>query len=188
MRLELTGRHLDITPTHRKLVDAKLARLERLLNDSAVSAQAVLLVERGRCRAELSLHARDERFLHSVGVGSNWEVTIGQAVDKMAQQAQRVKGKWKERKRHARPLEALVPLDGGDGRRPSRRSAPAGRARMPRIMKASRQAIKPMTVADAAREIDAGGDGLIVFRDAETSRINVLFRKGGELRLIETES
>ena len=40
MRLELTGRHVDITPGLRRLVEGKLAKLERLLNDSAVSAQA----------------------------------------------------------------------------------------------------------------------------------------------------
>ena len=40
MRLELTGRHIDITPGLRQLSKSKLARLERLLNDRAVSAQA----------------------------------------------------------------------------------------------------------------------------------------------------
>ena len=46
MRLELTGRHVDITPALRRLLDTKLSRLERLLNDSAVSAQAVLTREK----------------------------------------------------------------------------------------------------------------------------------------------
>ena len=54
MRLELTGRHVDITPSLRRLVDKKLARLERMLNDSALSAQVVLTGEnaaapRSRC-------------------------------------------------------------------------------------------------------------------------------------------
>jgi ribosome-associated translation inhibitor RaiA len=40
MRLELTGRQIDITPGVRRIVDTKLAKLERLLNDAAVSAQA----------------------------------------------------------------------------------------------------------------------------------------------------
>ena len=31
MRLELTGRHVDITPILRRLVDAKLARAEGLI-------------------------------------------------------------------------------------------------------------------------------------------------------------
>mgnify|MGYP003694102225 CR=1 FL=1 len=34
MRLELTGRHVDITPALRRLVDTKLGKLERVLNDT----------------------------------------------------------------------------------------------------------------------------------------------------------
>jgi hypothetical protein len=61
--------------------------------------------------------------------------------------------------------------------------------RMPRILRASRQAIKAMSVGDAAREIDAGGDGIIVFRDVESSAISVLYRRAnGELTLVETEA
>src|SRR5881409_1769270 len=98
MRLELTGRHVDITPALRRLVDTKLARLERLLNDSAVSAQAVLTLEKRRRRA---------KFLHGVGNSATWEVSVGEAIDKIAQQAQKVKGKWQERKRRGRrPGEA----------------------------------------------------------------------------------
>lgn len=195
MRLELTGRHLDITPALRKLVDVKLAKLERVLNDSAVSAQAVLTIEKRRCRADIMLHARGENFLHGVGTAATWDMAIGQAVGKLVQQANKIKGKWQERKRRGRrPGRAAAPPEvAAAGRAPARRMIPRGpaaaRARMPRILKASRQAIKPMTVADAAREVEAGGDGLIVFRDADTSTISVLFRRGnGELTLIETET
>jgi putative sigma-54 modulation protein len=198
MRLALTGRHLDITPALRTLVDVKLAKLERLLNDSAVSVQAVLAIEKRRCRADVTLHARGENFLHGVGVAATWDMAIGQAVGKLAQQATTIKGKWQERKRRGRrPGQAAAPPEAAAGRRAAaRRTIPTGptgptaaRVRMPRILNASRQAIKPMTVADAAREVEAGGDGLIVFRDADTSMISVLFRRGnGELTLIETET
>ena len=60
---------------------------------------------------------------------------------------------------------------------------------MPRIVRASRQPLKPMSVADAAREIDAGGDGVVVFRDLRTSAVSVLYRRAnGELTLVETEA
>jgi ribosomal subunit interface protein len=99
MRLELTGRSVSITPTLRRLVHAKLGRLDRLLNDSAVSAQAVLTREKYRLRAEITLHARGEKFLHGVGTSRAWTGSLTQAIDKIAQQAQTVKGKWLERKR-----------------------------------------------------------------------------------------
>ncbi len=191
MRLELTGRHVDITPALRRLVDTKLAKLERLLNDSAVSAQAVLTREKHRHRADITLHARGEKFLHGVGNSGSWETSVTEAIDKITQQAQKVKGKWQERKR--RGAVKGVPIV-GEEREAIRVKAigPARtreRVRMPRILRAQRQSIKPMTIADAAREVDAGGDGVVVFRDVETSAVSVLYRRpNGELTLVETEA
>ena len=189
MRLELTGRHVDITPVLRRAVDAKLSRLTRMLNDNAVSAQVVLTRERRKRRADVTLHARGERFLHAVGASGSWEASMSQAIDKIAQQAQKVKGKWQERKRRGRrPGEAaLTPQDAiGETQRPA--AAARVRPRMPRVLRAARQPIKPMTVADAAREVEANGDGVVVFRDPVTSSINVLYRRrNGELTLVETE-
>jgi len=191
MRLELTGRHIEITPVLRRLVDTKLAKLERLLNDSAVSAQAVLTREKHRHRADITLHARGEKFLHGVGNSGSWETSVTEAIDKITQQAQKVKGKWQERKR--RGAVKGVPIV-GEEREAIRVKAigPARtreRVRMPRILRAQRQSIKPMTIADAAREVDAGGDGVVVFRDVETSALSVLYRRpNGELTLVETEA
>jgi ribosome hibernation promoting factor len=190
MRLELTGRHVDITPTLRRLVDTKLARLERLLNDSAVSAQAVLTREKHVRRADITLHARGEKFLHGVGNSPTWEVSIGEAIDKIAQQAQKVKGKWQERKRRG---NKGAPIAGEAREAVAVRPESAGPVRitprMPRILRAERQAIKAMSVTDAAREVDASGDTIVVFRDPETEAISVLYRRrNGELTLVETEA
>jgi putative sigma-54 modulation protein len=46
-----------------------------------------------------------------------------------------------------------------------------------------------MTVEEAAREVDAARDGLLVFRNATTDTINVLYRrKDGDFGLIEPEA
>ena len=47
MRLLLTGRQVDITPSLRKLVDARLAKIERRLGGAVVSTQLVLSRENG---------------------------------------------------------------------------------------------------------------------------------------------
>src|SRR5438128_2019705 len=102
MRLELTGRHFEITHALRRLVTTKVTRLERLLNDRALSAQAVLTQEKNRRRAEITLHARGEKFLHSVGDAPMWQAAIAAAFDKLMQQAQKTKGKLEGRKRPRR--------------------------------------------------------------------------------------
>src|SRR5688500_13817682 len=187
MRLELTGRHVEITPALRRLVDRKLARLERMMNDSALSAQVVLTGEKRGRRADVTLHARGEKFLHGVGDSTKWETSLSQALDKIAQQARKVKSKWQEPKRRLVKGEPIV------GEPPEAGAVPPGRAaartRMPRIFRASRQALKAMSVVEAAREIDANGEGVLVFRDADTAAISVLFRRAnGELTLVETEA
>ena len=186
MRLELTGRHVDITPTLRRLLDTKLSKLERVLNHRALSAQVVLTREKHRHRADITLHARGEKFLHGVSDATNWEASITQAIGKLTQQAQRVKGKWERRKRDG-DIKGMPPAEAAatTALEPRRRE----RVRMPRIVRASRQPLKPMSVADAAREIDAGGDGVVVFRDLQTAAVNVLYRRvNGELTLVETEA
>jgi putative sigma-54 modulation protein len=60
---------------------------------------------------------------------------------------------------------------------------------MPRVLRASREPLKPMSVEDAAREIEAGGDGVVVFRNADSRAVSVLYRRAnGELSLVETEA
>jgi len=191
MRLELTGRHVAITPGLRRLVEGKLSKLERMLNDSAVSAQAVLTREKYRHRTEITLHTRGEKFLHGVGNTGNWEASIGDAIEKICQQALKVKGKWQERKRRktakGEPIvgetpEAVRVVPGAARPKPER-------VRMPRILRASRQTIRPMSVSEAALQIDRDGDCVVVFRDEESAAINVLYRrKNGELTLVETEA
>jgi putative sigma-54 modulation protein len=186
MRLELTGRHVDITPPLRRLVDAKLVKLDRLLNDSAVSAQVVLAREKFRYRAEITLHARGEKFLHGVGSAEAWETSLTQVIDKIIQQAQKVKGKWQAKKRRVRrePDAPAAQQVGAAPRAPARE-----RQRMPRVFRSSRQTIKSMSVAEAARAIEAATDGVVIFREPDRASVSVLYRnRNGELTLVETEA
>jgi len=187
MRLEVTGRHVTIAPVLRRLVVTKLARVERLLNDGALSAQVVLTREKHRHKADITLHARGERFLHGVADTGSWETSLSEAVDKLAQQAQKVKGKWQERKRSGRQAPPVAAAQPAVARPPT--EAPRVRARMPRMLRASRQALKAMSVAAAAREIDVSPDGVVVFRDEETAAFSVLYRRSnGELALVQAET
>lgn len=160
------------------------------MNDSAVSAQVVLTREKRGRRADITLHARGEKFLHGVGESAAWETSLSQALDKIAQQARKVKSKWQEPKRRSVKRAPLV-AEAAEAAvvRPAAPRGGAPRARMPRILRASRQALKAMSVGEAAREIDANGEGVLVFRDAETAEISVLYRRAnGELTLVETEA
>ena len=179
MRLELTGRHVPITPAVRKLVEKQLAPALRMLNDNAVSAQVVLAREKIRYTAEITLHARGENFLHGAGSGREIGTALGAAMDKVNRQALKVKGKWDGRKRQRvsrPPLAAPEP-------------APADTGQDVRIIKARRYAVKPLTLGEAALEVAESTDAFIVFRNATNDAITVLFRrKDGHLGLIEPDA
>src|SRR5258706_15252669 len=101
MRLELTARHFTLTATLRKLVEQRLARALRPLNDSVVSAQVVITKEKTRFRAEVTLHARGEHFLHGEATGRDAQTALASSIDKIDRQGQKLKGKWTERKGQA---------------------------------------------------------------------------------------
>ena len=101
MRLLLTGRQVTITPNLRRLVEARLAKLERRFREALVSAQVVLSQEKNRRVAEIVDHARQDHILTGVGTTAAWSTSLTAAVMKVLQQAETVKGKWQERKRSA---------------------------------------------------------------------------------------
>jgi ribosome hibernation promoting factor len=188
MRLNLTGRHLDVTPALRRLVTTRVGKLERVLNDSAVSAQVVLAREKHRHLTEITVHARGEQFLHAVGDAGNWESSLTDATEKLAHQAQKLKGKRQERKRRGVKGAVLAGIEPQPVAADVSVAPARVRPRMPRTLRASRQAIKVMSVADAARVLDGNRDGIVVFLDPESALINVLYRRhNGELTLVEID-
>ncbi|MBI2833528.1 MAG: ribosome-associated translation inhibitor RaiA [Acidobacteria bacterium] len=181
MRFDLTGRNVEITPVLRQLIDRRLARLQRMLNDSAVSVQVVLTLEKYRHIAEITVHARGDHMLHGIGGASNWPLSLKDAVEKISQQAHKLKDKWAKRKRGAMRAR-VVPAVAAEAVAPDRDTRH-------RIVRASRYAVKPMTIEDAALRVDSGRDAFIVFRNSTTEAINILYRrKDGHLGLIEPEA
>jgi len=194
MRLELTGRHVRITPGIRTLVDERLQKLDRLLHDRAVSLQVVLYLEKYRHRVEMTLHARGEHFFHGTGSGQNWELAVNQALGKVNQQVRKLKGKWDDGKRQrvstSKASPAAVTAERESRPPVRRRSVDADATRvMPRVVRVRSRAAKPMTIEDAAAELGDGNDAVIVFRNSSTDAVTVLFRRpDGNLGLIEPEA
>jgi putative sigma-54 modulation protein len=177
MRLDITGRHVEIGASLRQLINQRLVKLERLLNDNAISGQVILTKEKYRHRTEILIHARGDHMLRALGEGSGWPVSVRDAVEKIEQQAQTLKGKWRARKRRsaagARQAEAS-PAPAGDGGR--------------RIIRATRYPVKPMSVEDAALRVGSGNETFVVFRNADTDAVSILYRRSdGNLGLIEPD-
>ena len=179
MRVDITGRHVEITPALKNLITKRLGTLERVLNDAAVSALIIVTKEKYRHRVEMVIHARGNQTLSGLGEGTGWPLAIRQAAQKIEQQAKKLKGKWNDRKRQSAKVvrHRKVAND---------HEAPA--AAGPRIVRATRYAVKPMSVDDAALRLDAVDDAFVVFRNADDDAVNILYRrKDGNIGLIEPD-
>jgi len=96
------------------------------------------------------------------------------AVDKAEKQVRRYRKKLVDKRRRADrtnghrwprwPMEVLDRASVGDGA-------------TPRVVETTHVEIKPMTVAEAAIELETAEHGFVVFRDADTERLNVLFKR-----------
>jgi putative sigma-54 modulation protein len=187
MRLEIIGKHLRITPALRRLVEDGLKKLDRVLNDHGVSLQAVFSEVKGRYRVEMTLHARGEHFFHSAGSGRDWDLAVSQAFEKLGQQARKLKEKWTDGRRRAAARGKVAPVAPRQER--GARAVDDGNERPVRIIRARRTAPKPMSVDEAALEVGGNAGEFIVFRNANTDMVNVLFRRpDGNLGLIEPEA
>ena len=176
MKLLVTGRHVTVTDAIRQDIDRKIARLARVLNDSAVSAQCVVARERGRFVAELTVHARGDHMLHGVGKHAVLGTAVGTAVDKVAQQAARLADRWKTR-RKAGPRRG-APVDGE-----------AAVAHEARIIRSRQAPVRPMSLDDAVLALSAGDRPFFVFRHDASNAVAVLYRRpDGHFGLIEPEA
>lgn len=170
---------MDITPPLRLLIDKSLGRIERLLNDHALSATVILTKEKYRHRTELVVHARGDHMLSGNGESNGWPLSVRKATTKIEQQARKLKTRWTEAKRKregtgASAADALAP--------PPIPAAPSP------VVRTARYAVKPMSIEDAALRLEAGRDTFVVFRNAETDAVGILYRrKDGNLALIEPD-
>lgn len=181
MRLVLTGRHLDISPELRALVDRKLVKVERVLGNAIVSAQIVLTREKDRLCGEITLHLRGDHMLAVHTTGATWQAVLTAGVEKIQRQGERVKGKWQERKRRVAPPRQAPERTGTQ----PQAAVPGNGA--PRVVRVSRAPVKPMSVENAALELSQSGEPFLVFRNAQTDSLSVLLRRrAGEFGLLDT--
>jgi len=178
MKIEFTGRQTEVPIALRRLAERKLEKVARVL-PGVTRAHVVLTVDKRRQIAEVSAHSRG-LDLSAVESSPNLRLSVTGAIEKLMRQAQRQREKRITRKGAASPRrmagERREPLEPGkDG---------AGR----RVIRTRRAAVKPMTLEEAVIFLESRSEGVMVYRDAATERLKVLYRrKDGSLGLIEPE-
>ena len=183
MKVDITGRHIEITEPIRKFTTDRLDRL-RGIADEVMEAHVILSVEKHqRHIAEVNIKTRHD-FHHGQEVSSYMYTSIAAVLDKIEKQILKSKGRTMARKRrgnnHATGIVATSSVVEVE--------EVLGQA-LPRIIRNHEIAAKPMSVDDAAVAIDDSAHEFLVFRNAQTERLNVVYkRKDGNIGWIEPEA
>jgi len=91
MQINLTGHHIDITPSLRKYVESKLERLERHF-DHMTNTHVILTVEKDRQKAEATINVNRGR-LFAESEHEDMYAAIDSLIDKLDRQVKKHKEK-----------------------------------------------------------------------------------------------
>ncbi len=174
MKIEFTGRQTEVSVAVRRLAESKLQKLARLL-PGVTRAHVILTADKHRRIAEVSLHSRNAD-LAAAAESNDARLSLSDAIAKLERQAEKEKTRRRVRKGAASPrLAAPAPAEKANGG--------------PRVVRTRRAAVKPMTLDEAALELGGRREGVLVYRDATTGRVAVLYRRpDGDLGLVEPEA
>jgi putative sigma-54 modulation protein len=178
--VKVTGRHLQITDAINDYVTKKIESLH-LDYPKIIEAHVILEVEKYRHSAEIVLVCSNHITIEACEEMTDMYAAIDAVTDKVARQMRKYKTRLMRKHRprkdvvqhleeqilHPEPTEADEHLEHA-------------------VVRTERYPIKPMYVDEAVLQLEMSHRQFLVFRNARSSRVNVLYRrKGGDFGLIE---
>ena len=175
--------NLDPSETLRSYASEKLDRFDRFLENPA-RANVVLTVEKFRHIAEISINA-DGFSINAHEETSDMYSAIDMALDKLDKQIKKNKQKFKKRRSTAARAKTFPYEEGEDTASPGDLLDET----MPGITRVKSIEYKPMDVDEAVLQMRLIKGNFLVFTNAQTEQVNVLYRqKDGNYGLIEPSS
>jgi putative sigma-54 modulation protein len=169
MQLIISTRGMTISKTYKDALTRKLAKLEPML-PKIIETKAVLSKEKHRRTAALTLIAKNHTF-RSQETAADLAAAVDMAVNALVRQVRELKDRVKNRKGR------------GERRVPVPLSTPISAT--PDVV-VRQVPLKPMSLDEAVAELGLQRDDFLVFANASTEAVNVLYRRSdGALGLIE---
>lgn len=109
MKIDYTGRHIELTDGIRNHTQEHFDRIESLFEGKTASAHIIIEVERGRHRSEAIVKWRNE-VINAQSVDDDMYNSISQTIAKVEKQARRLKEKITD-KSHKATKAALIGND-----------------------------------------------------------------------------
>ena len=183
MELQVFGKNMEVSPVLQNYVQKKIGKLARYLPNIA-GAKVEIHDEntkspKQRFTVQVTLNSKGV-LLRGEERGENVNVAVDAVTEVLARQIERYKGKLYEKgrgvslARQAAALEGTVALEASED--------------SPSVVRVKRFAVKPMSVAEAAEQMELLGHSFFLFVNAENGVLSLLYRRNdGNYGLIEPE-
>jgi len=178
MKIIFKGKHIEVTDAMRNYIEKRLSKIERHF-DHILEVIVTLSVEKNRQIVEATLQA-SRALIRAEEETDDMYTSIDKVADKLERQIQKYKKKYFQKPHPGIEKKELANKEVNAEDSESDKIA--------RIVKTKRFAVKPMSVEEAAMQMDLLGHNFFVFANDNTNKVNVLYkRKDGNFGLIEPE-
>ncbi|MBB5021002.1 ribosome hibernation-promoting factor, HPF/YfiA family [Desulfurispira natronophila] len=185
MNIQITGKQIELTEPLKQYAEEKISKLSRYF-DTIMDAHIVLSVNKHRQKAEVNILVNGIN-ISAESTTHDMYASIDTMLDKIERQVKRYKNKIKSHKPRQQAKDIVVNMNIFDA--DSFETSDAEVAdNEPQIIKSTSFKVKPMGVDEAAMQMNLINNEFLVFRNADTDQINVIYlRKDGNYGLIEPE-
>ena len=168
MNIIINCRQMDLTKNLKDYAEGKISKFKKHLNN-ITEANVILSVEKYRHKAEVHLKVNGS-LLQAESITGEMYSSIDEVMEKLARQVKKHKEKIvSQRKNKSKSTDITESAEN-----------------LPLIIKNKSVDIKPMSVEEAAMQMDLLDNNFFVFTNASSGTINVLYKRtDGNFGLIE---
>lgn len=179
MQVAITFRNIESREALKEYLQEKLSKLKKYL-DFPLEANAVLAVEKHRHSAEVTLVA-NRLTINAQEETEDMFAAIDGVIEKLERQILKYKEKIKNHKTNS--------SFAGVGREVKESAAERlAKSEEPRVIKTKKILAKPMSVEEAAMQLDLSQKNFLVFTNSHSKGLNIIYRlPDGNLGLIEPQ-
>ncbi|PCJ63832.1 MAG: ribosomal subunit interface protein [Candidatus Hydrogenedentota bacterium] len=190
MNVNISGRHMKVTEGLKDHVESGLEKIHQHF-DKVIDVHVILCVEKDRHLAEINLHANGLR-INAKETAEDMYASIDSALAKVDRQVLKHKDRINRHKprtnRETRDYQHHIVEIGPGASGASAEDSDTAIALGHRVIEKEKLALQTMSIDEAALQLDLLEDSFLVFSNAETMQVNVVYgRDDGTYGIIEPQ-
>jgi ribosomal subunit interface protein len=176
MSLRITGKNMDIGTALRGHVEDKLSDAVAKYFSGGYSGHVTMEREGSGFRTDCSIHLDSGVIMQSTGLSSDAHQSADQASAKLEKRLRRYKRRLKDHHLDKAERVALAQANYTTFASPDEDEEPAEDF-APTVVAENATHLKTLTVASAVLDLDFSGAPLVMFKNASSGQINVVYRR-----------